>query len=78
MEFFASEYLVTTLELTVALNHNKTLNDESFWMSCIKSCMSSSGEHLEKIIPMVVKFCTVEDDELRENCFQAFEAFVRK
>ncbi|XP_053530044.1 cullin-associated NEDD8-dissociated protein 2 [Ictalurus punctatus] len=36
------------------------------------------GEHLEKIIPMVVKFCSVEDDELRENCFQAFEAFVRK
>ncbi|KAM9443780.1 cullin-associated NEDD8-dissociated protein 2 [Clarias gariepinus] len=36
------------------------------------------GEHLEKIIPMVVKFCNVEDDELRENCFQAFEAFVRK
>ncbi|XP_041743200.1 cullin-associated NEDD8-dissociated protein 2 isoform X2 [Coregonus clupeaformis] len=35
------------------------------------------GEHLEKIIPMVVKFCSVEDDELREYCFQAFEAFVR-
>uniref|UniRef100_A0A3B1K374 Cullin-associated and neddylation-dissociated 2 (putative) n=1 Tax=Astyanax mexicanus TaxID=7994 RepID=A0A3B1K374_ASTMX len=36
------------------------------------------GEHLEKIIPLVVKFCSVEDDELRENCFQAFEAFVRR
>uniref|UniRef100_A0AAR2J249 Cullin-associated and neddylation-dissociated 2 (putative) n=1 Tax=Pygocentrus nattereri TaxID=42514 RepID=A0AAR2J249_PYGNA len=36
------------------------------------------GEHLEKIIPMMVKFCNVEDDELRENCFQAFEAFVRR
>ncbi|XP_036388110.1 cullin-associated NEDD8-dissociated protein 2 [Megalops cyprinoides] len=36
------------------------------------------GEHLEKIIPMVVKFCNVEDDELREYCFQAFEAFVRR
>uniref|UniRef100_A0A4W5R0C0 Cullin-associated and neddylation-dissociated 2 (putative) n=1 Tax=Hucho hucho TaxID=62062 RepID=A0A4W5R0C0_9TELE len=36
------------------------------------------GEHLEKIIPMVVKFCSVEDDELREYCFQAFEAFVRR
>uniref|UniRef100_A0A6Q2YTV2 TATA-binding protein interacting (TIP20) domain-containing protein n=1 Tax=Esox lucius TaxID=8010 RepID=A0A6Q2YTV2_ESOLU len=36
------------------------------------------GEHLEKIIPMVVKFCSVEDDELREYCFQAFEAFIRR
>ncbi|KAJ7999313.1 hypothetical protein DPEC_G00193090 [Dallia pectoralis] len=36
------------------------------------------GEHLEKIIPMVVKFCRVEDDELREYCFQAFEAFIRR
>ncbi|CAN9512592.1 unnamed protein product [Ophioblennius macclurei] len=36
------------------------------------------GEHLEKLIPMVVKFTGVEDDELREYCFQAFEAFVRR
>ncbi|TRY93810.1 hypothetical protein DNTS_012179 [Danionella cerebrum] len=36
------------------------------------------GEHLEKIVPMVVKFCNVEDDELREFCFQAFEAFVSR
>ncbi|XP_062843034.1 cullin-associated NEDD8-dissociated protein 2 [Trichomycterus rosablanca] len=36
------------------------------------------GEHLEKIIPTLVKFCNVDDDELRENCFQAFEAFVRR
>ncbi|XP_074508619.1 cullin-associated NEDD8-dissociated protein 1-like [Sebastes fasciatus] len=36
------------------------------------------GEHLEKLIPMVVKFTAVEDDELREFCFQAFEAFIRR
>ncbi|XP_056615048.1 cullin-associated NEDD8-dissociated protein 2 [Triplophysa dalaica] len=36
------------------------------------------GEHLERIVPMVVKFCNVEDDELREFCFQAFEAFVSR
>uniref|UniRef100_A0A673GB93 Cullin-associated NEDD8-dissociated protein 1-like n=1 Tax=Sinocyclocheilus rhinocerous TaxID=307959 RepID=A0A673GB93_9TELE len=36
------------------------------------------GEHLQKIVPMVVKFCNVEDDELREFCFQAFEAFVSR
>ncbi|XP_071351490.1 cullin-associated NEDD8-dissociated protein 2 [Trachinotus anak] len=36
------------------------------------------GEHLEKLIPMVVKFTSVDDDELREYCFQAFEAFIRR
>lgn len=36
------------------------------------------GEHLEKLIPMVVKLTSVEDDELREYCFQAFEAFLRR
>ncbi|XP_047204610.1 cullin-associated NEDD8-dissociated protein 2 [Girardinichthys multiradiatus] len=36
------------------------------------------GDHLEKLIPMVVKFTGVEDDELREYCFQAFEAFIRR
>ena len=36
------------------------------------------GEHLERIIPLVVTFCKVEDDELREYCLQAFESFVRR
>jgi len=36
------------------------------------------GEHLEKVIPLVVKFSRVEDDELREYCIQAFESFVRR
>jgi len=36
------------------------------------------GEHLEKVIPLVVKFSRVDDDELREYCLQAFESFVRR
>ena len=36
------------------------------------------SEYLEKIIPLVVKFCNVDDDELREYCIQAFESFVRR
>ncbi|XP_029683341.1 cullin-associated NEDD8-dissociated protein 1-like isoform X2 [Takifugu rubripes] len=34
------------------------------------------GEHLDKLLPLVVKFTSVEDDELREFCFQAFEALI--
>lgn len=40
--------------------------------------ISSTGEYLEKIIPLVVKFCNIDDDELREYCIQAFESFVRR
>lgn len=40
--------------------------------------VSSAGEYLEKIIPLVVKFCNIDDDELREYCIQAFESFVRR
>jgi len=36
------------------------------------------GEHLEKIMPHIIKFCRLEDDELREYCLQAFESFVRR
>uniref|UniRef100_A0A4X2LA96 Cullin associated and neddylation dissociated 2 (putative) n=1 Tax=Vombatus ursinus TaxID=29139 RepID=A0A4X2LA96_VOMUR len=36
------------------------------------------GAHLPRIVPLVVKFCAVEDDELQEYCFQAFESFVRR
>ena len=36
------------------------------------------GEHLDKIMPHVIKYCREEDDELREYCLQAFESFVRR
>lgn len=44
----------------------------------LTSGLSLTGEYLEKIIPLVVKFCNVDDDELREYCIQAFESFVRR
>lgn len=36
------------------------------------------GEHLERFIPLIQKYSTEEDDELREFCLQAFEAFVQR
>lgn len=36
------------------------------------------GEHIEAIMPHMVRYCKVEDDELREYCLQAFESFVRR
>ncbi|XP_041360629.1 LOW QUALITY PROTEIN: cullin-associated NEDD8-dissociated protein 1-like [Gigantopelta aegis] len=36
------------------------------------------GEHMDKIVPLIVRFCKEEDDELREYCLQAFESFVKR
>ncbi|XP_008303875.1 cullin-associated NEDD8-dissociated protein 1-like [Stegastes partitus] len=58
-----------------------TLNTRTY-IQCLATVSRQGGhrvgEHLEKLIPMVVKFTGVEDDELREYCFQAFEAFIRR
>jgi len=52
---------------------------EEFVMCCAsRQAGHRIGEHLEKVIPLVVKFSRVEDDELREYCLQAFESFVRR
>ncbi|KAM7335368.1 hypothetical protein ACRRTK_005845 [Alexandromys fortis] len=36
------------------------------------------GAHLARLVPLVEEFCNLDDDELRESCLQAFEAFLRK
>lgn len=37
-----------------------------------------TGSHLDRLVPMVLEFCHLDDDELRESCLQALEAFLRK
>ena len=53
-------------------------NVEFLLCHCSRQAGHRIGEHLEKVIPLVVKFSRVEDDELREYCLQAFESFVRR
>ncbi|XP_055985466.1 cullin-associated NEDD8-dissociated protein 2 [Sorex fumeus] len=36
------------------------------------------GTHLDRLVPLVLEFCHLDDDELRESCLQALEAFLRK
>ena len=54
----------------------------SFNLLCLYCCSRQAGhrigEHLERIVPLVVYFCKMDDDELREYCIQAFESFVRR
>uniref|UniRef100_A0A4W4HM86 TATA-binding protein interacting (TIP20) domain-containing protein n=1 Tax=Electrophorus electricus TaxID=8005 RepID=A0A4W4HM86_ELEEL len=71
-----------TEHVIAELAHGSSATNAHTYLQCLASISRQGGhrigEHLEKIMPMVVKFCSVEDDELRENCFQAFEAFLRR
>uniref|UniRef100_A0A8C3G8B5 TATA-binding protein interacting (TIP20) domain-containing protein n=1 Tax=Cyclopterus lumpus TaxID=8103 RepID=A0A8C3G8B5_CYCLU len=71
-----TEHLLTELSKAPPTSMTRT------YIQCLATISRQGGhrvgEHLEKLIPMVVKFVAVEDDELREYCFQAFEAFIRR
>lgn len=48
-------------------------------MSCLALCSAwPAGPHLDRLVPLLEEFCGLEDDELRESCLQAYEAFLRK
>ncbi|XP_069499561.1 cullin-associated NEDD8-dissociated protein 1-like isoform X3 [Ambystoma mexicanum] len=68
--------------LIAELKRNESTSVTRTYIQCVASINRQAGhrigDHLEKIIPLVVKYCNVEDDELREYCFQAFEAFIRR
>ncbi|MGH0163909.1 UNVERIFIED_CONTAM: hypothetical protein FKN15_056135 [Acipenser sinensis] len=68
--------------LLTELSRNESTSTTRTYIQCLAAISRQTGhrvgEHLEKIIPVLVKFCNVEDDELREYCFQAFESFVRR
>ncbi len=36
------------------------------------------GDHVERVVPLVLKYAQMEDDELREHCLQACESMVYK
>lgn len=33
---------------------------------------------MDQLIPLIMEFCQIDDDELREYCIQAFESFILK
>ncbi|XP_039627059.1 cullin-associated NEDD8-dissociated protein 2 [Polypterus senegalus] len=68
--------------LLAELSKNASTSTTRTYIQCVAAISRQAGhrigEHLEKIVPIIVKYCDVEDDELREYCFQAFESFVRR
>ncbi|KAM9277116.1 cullin-associated NEDD8-dissociated protein 1-like isoform 2-T2 [Morus bassanus] len=71
-----------TEHLIAELKRNESTSTTRTYIQCVAGISRQAGhrigEHLEKIIPLIVQYCNVEDDELREYCFQAFESFVRR
>uniref|UniRef100_A0A8D0BD79 Cullin associated and neddylation dissociated 2 (putative) n=1 Tax=Salvator merianae TaxID=96440 RepID=A0A8D0BD79_SALMN len=68
--------------LLAELKRNSSTSTTRTYIQCIAGISRQAGhrigDYLEKMIPLIVQYCNVEDDELREYCFQAFESFVRR
>lgn len=52
-------------------------------LQCVATIIRLAGhrsnlEQLNQIMPVIYSFCQINDDELREHCLQAFEAYVRR
>ena len=60
---------------------SNTLNTRTTIQSIGTVCKQAGhrfGDHVEKVMPLILQFATVEDDELREHCLQACENMVYK
>lgn len=64
------------------LKKNKNTSTTRTNIQCIAAICRQAGhrfgEHIEKIIPLIIQYSHEEDDELREFCLQAFESFVQR
>jgi len=68
--------------LLLELNNNANISTTRTYIQCLGAITRQAGhrigEHLEKVMPLVVRFSQQDDDELREYCIQALESFVRR
>ncbi|KAG1706621.1 Cullin-associated NEDD8-dissociated protein 1 [Nymphon striatum] len=60
------------------LVQSKTCSSKTFYSCYSRHAGHRFGEHLERVMPLIVEYCKLEDDELREYCIQAFESFIRR
>ncbi|XP_064480368.1 cullin-associated NEDD8-dissociated protein 1-like [Ornithodoros turicata] len=64
------------------LAKNSSTSTTRTYIQCIGTISRHAGhrigEHLEKVMPFMVEYCKVEDDELREYCLQGFESLIRR
>ncbi|RZF37572.1 hypothetical protein LSTR_LSTR013993 [Laodelphax striatellus] len=68
--------------LLEGLSKNTNTSTTRTYIQCIAAICRQAGhrfgEHIERIMPLLVRYSKQEDDELREYCLQACEAFVQR
>ncbi|CAH2312122.1 cullin-associated NEDD8-dissociated 1-like isoform X1 [Pelobates cultripes] len=68
--------------LVAELKKNDSTSTTRTYIQCVATVSWQAGHrigpHLERIVPLVVGFTKVEDDELQEQCFQALDSFIRR
>ncbi|CAJ0942869.1 unnamed protein product [Ranitomeya imitator] len=68
--------------LVAEMKKNESTSTTRTYIQCVAAVSMQAGHrlgpHLERIVPLVVGFCKVEDDELQEQCFQALDSFIRR
>jgi cullin-associated NEDD8-dissociated protein 1 len=68
--------------LLAELTKNSSTSTTRTYIQCVGAISRQAGgrfgEYLDKMVPLIVKFCKTDDDELTEFCLQAFESFVRR
>lgn len=64
------------------LAKNTSTSTTRTYIQCIGTISRQAGhrmgDHLERLMPLMVEYCKVEDDELREHCLQGFESLLRR
>ncbi|KAI5750482.1 hypothetical protein M8J76_015953 [Diaphorina citri] len=68
--------------LLEGLTTNKSTSTNRTYIQCFAAICRQAGhrfaEHIERVMPLILKYSREEDDELREFCLQACEAFVQR
>ncbi|KAJ8879876.1 hypothetical protein PR048_020493 [Dryococelus australis] len=68
--------------LLEGLSQSTTTSTTRTYIQCIAAVCRQAGhrfgEHIERVMPLIEQYSRKEDDELREHCLQAFEAFVQR
>uniref|UniRef100_A0A131XVQ6 Putative tata-binding protein-interacting protein n=1 Tax=Ixodes ricinus TaxID=34613 RepID=A0A131XVQ6_IXORI len=64
------------------LSKNSCTSTTRTYIQCIGTISRHGGHRmgpqLERLVPLVVSYCGLEDDELREHCLQGLESLLRR
>ncbi|XP_067930479.1 cullin-associated NEDD8-dissociated protein 1-like [Watersipora subatra] len=64
------------------LDENSNPSTKSIYIQCVGRISREAGhrvgEYLQQLIPLIINFCNIDDDELREYSIEAFEYFILK